>query len=92
MSEEVIFNYYGTRTLGAGWDAWFPIFNDNFNSNHWQKVSVFPTVYNTPPAKVTIQQEDWTIDEWRNHVCWVLVRNPGPYPVEFATTAITTPV
>lgn len=83
---------YGPYTLAPGQAQWYYIFpNIPFGSYLWQRLSVFPTPYNTPPAKVTILEEDWEIDEWRNHIAWVLVRNSGPYPVEFTISSITLP-
>ena len=82
----------GPFTLAAGNSAWYYYLpNIPFGAYLWQRISVFPTPYNTPPAKVTILEEDWEIDEWRNSIAWVLVRNSGPYPVEFEMTSVTLP-
>ena len=83
---------YGPYTLAAGQSHWYYIYpNIPFGPYMWQRMSVYPTPYNTPPAKVTILEEDWEVDESRNNIAWVLVRNTGPFPVEFGISSITLP-
>jgi hypothetical protein len=93
MSTEVDFVNHGLQTMGANQVVWFGLFNGNFDSGRWQRVSVFPSERNPAlvPHKVTIVQEDWTLDEQRLHVCWLLVRNDLAENVEFGTTFITVP-
>jgi hypothetical protein len=91
MSIGVDFVNHGTYSLDSQQSQWIGINNPAFDSEHWQKLSVFPTEQSRRPAKITIVEEDWTIDEWNEHVCWVLIKNASPYPVEFTITSIVAP-
>jgi hypothetical protein len=86
----VSFTNHGTHTLAGQASAWYGVANGAFSADGWQRVSAFPTVYNSVPAKITIVQEDWDIDEQKNRVCWVLIKNDVSTPVEFAITSLTT--
>jgi hypothetical protein len=99
MSDEVDFYDYGLHSVALGSEAWFPLYNHDFDTNHWQRISVFPRLARTAsglgwavPVKFTIVEEDWEIDESRTPVCWVLIRNLSPnYAAQFSISAIITP-
>jgi hypothetical protein len=98
MSDEADFSNYGVFSLGLGVQAWFPIFDPQFDKDHWQRIGVFPLLtrgasgQGEVPVKVTIVEEDWEIDENLNAVCWVLVRNlTARFITHFTITAIKVP-
>jgi hypothetical protein len=85
--------------LGANASAWFPIYNNRFQWDHWANISVFPLPNPSPdpsalssPVKITLAEVDWESDEWNNRVAWILVKNLNPnYAVAFQVTVALMP-